>query len=486
LAKKEATRLINEAKQEAKQLHGEAANQAKELLQQMRIEFDRQTKEKRKDLERLEKRSLQKEAQIERKIITLEKKEESLTTQRKQLMEKEKEIGEKKSIYEMLLEDERKRLETLAQISREEAKRLLFEKIKEESHHEAAKLRHQIEEEAKEEANKKAKELLALAVNRYASDFVAEKAVSVVPLPNEEMKGRIIGREGRNIRALEASTGVDFIIDDTPELVVLSSFNPIRREIARVALERLITDGRIHPTSIEKIVDTVTKEIETIIQETGERVCFDVGVHGLHPELIKLVGKLRYRTSYTQNALEHSIEVAFLCGMMASELGLDQKEAKRAGLLHDIGKALDHEVEGPHALIGAEWAKKYGEKEGIIHAIAAHHEDIPPQTILAILVSAADTLSGARPGARKETLESYIKRVEELEKIAQSFKGVTKAYAIQAGREIRIIAESEILNDEDISVLAYDVAKTLEKQMHYPGQIKVSVIREKRAVSYAK
>ena len=300
------------------------------------------------------------------------------------------------------------------------------------------------------------------------------------------MKGRIIGREGRNIRALEAATGIDVIIDDTPEVVVLSGFNPIRREIARLSLERLMADGRIHPARIEEVVNKATQEVETAIRETGEQVCFDVGIHGFHPEIVKLLGKLKYRTSYGQNVLQHSMEVAFVAGIMASELGLDPKEAKRAGLLHDIGKAVDHEVEGPHALIGAELAKKYGETEAIVHAIAAHHEDIPPETVLAILVSAADTLSGARPGARKETLESYIKRIENLEKIAQSFNGVCKAYAIQAGREVRIIVESELLNDEDITLLAHDVAKRIEQEMRYPGQIKVFVIREKRAVAYAK
>ncbi|MCD6320080.1 MAG: ribonuclease Y, partial [Candidatus Desulfofervidaceae bacterium] len=324
------------------------------------------------------------------------------------------------------------------------------------------------------------------AINRYAGEFVAEKTVSVIPLPNEEMKGRIIGREGRNIRAIEAATGVDVIIDDTPEVVILSAFNPIRREIARLSLERLVADGRIHPARIEEVVNKVTQELETAVQEAGEQACFDVGVHSIHPELVKLLGKLKYRTSYAQNVLQHSLEVAFLCGIMASELGLDPKPAKRAGLLHDIGKAVDHEVEGPHALIGADLAKKCGESEEIVHAIAAHHEDIQPESVLAILVSAADTLSGARPGARRETLESYIKRLENLERIANSFEGVSKAYAIQAGRELRIIVESDLLSDEDITLLAHDVAKRIEREMTYPGQIRVSVIREKRAVAYAK
>jgi ribonuclease Y len=485
-AKEEAKRVLQGAKQEAKQIQREASGQAKELLYQMRTEFDRETKEKRKDLQRLENRFLKKEEQIEKKLNISERKEDILTQREGKLRNKEKDVGERKAIYEKLLQEERKKLETLASMSSEEAKQLLLKQVEKETRYEAAKLMCQIETDAKEEANKKAKKVLALAINRYAGEFVTEKTVSVVPLPSEEMKGRIIGREGRNIRALEATTGIDVIIDDTPELVVLSGFNPIRREIARVSLERLVADGRIHPARIEEMVNKATQEIELAIQEAGEQACFDVGIHGFHPELVKLLGKLKYRTSYAQNVLQHSIEVAFLCGIMASELGLDPKQAKRAGLLHDIGKAVDHEVEGPHALIGADLAKKYGETEAIVHAIAAHHEDVPPESILAILVSVADTLSGARPGARKESFESYIKRIESLEKIALSFDGVCKAYAIQAGREVRIIVESEFLNDEDITLLAHDVAKRIEKEVRYPGQIKVFVIREKRAVAYAK
>ncbi|RKX66443.1 MAG: ribonuclease Y [Thermodesulfobacteriota bacterium] len=485
-AKQEAKQILQEAKQEAKQIQREASGQAKELLYQMRSEFEKETKEKYRDLQRLENRLLKREEQVEKKIAILEKKEDALTYREKELRNKEKEIEERKSLYERLLREEREKLEALAQMTSEEAKQLLLKQVEEETRHEAAKLIRQIENEAKEEANKKAKEILALAINRYAGEFVTEKTVSVVPLPSEEMKGRIIGREGRNIRALEAATGIDVIIDETPEVVVLSGFNPIRREVARLSLERLMADGRIHPARIEEVVNKTTQEVETAIRETGEQTCFDVGIHGFHPEIVKLLGKLKYRTSYGQNVLQHSMEVAFMAGIMASELGLDPKEAKRAGLLHDIGKAVDHEVEGPHALIGAELAKKYGETEAIVHAIAAHHEDVPPETVLAILVSAADTLSGARPGARKETLESYIKRIENLEKIAQSFNGVCKAYAIQAGREVRIIVESELLNDEDITLLAHDVAKRIEQEMRYPGQIKVFVIREKRAIAYAK
>ncbi len=363
---------------------------------------------------------------------------------------------------------------------------MLIESIREEARRDAALLVKKIESEAKEMADKKAREIIALAIQRYAGEYVAEKTVSVVTLPNEEMKGRIIGREGRNIRALEAITGVDLIIDDTPEAVILSAFNPVRREVARIALERLISDGRIHPARIEEVVGKVTEEIEQSIRETGEQAAFDVGVHGIHPELLRLLGKLKYRTSYAQNVLEHSIEVAFMCGIMAAELGLDQKEAKRAGLLHDIGKAVDHELEGPHALIGAELARRYGESEAIVEAIASHHDDVAPESILAILVQAADALSGARPGARKELLETYIKRLENLERIAMEFPGVSKAYAIQAGRELRVMVESQMVDDASVVMLSRDIAKKIESEMTYPGQIKVTVIREIRAVEYAR
>jgi ribonuclease Y len=352
--------------------------------------------------------------------------------------------------------------------------------------HEATKLIRRIDSEAKETAKRKAQETLGLAIKRYAGEYVAEKTVSVVNLPNDEMKGRIIGREGRNIRAIEAATGVDLIIDDTPEAVVLSGFDPIRREVAKISLERLMDDGRIHPARIEEIVNKVSKEIEMSIKEAGEQATFDVGVHGIHPELVKLIGRLKYRSSYAQNVLQHSREVSFLCGVMASELGLNVKRAKRAGLLHDIGKAVDHEVEGPHALIGADLAKKYGESNEVVHSIAAHHEEVPPGSTLAILVQAADTLSGARPGARQEMLESYVKRLEDLERIAMSFDGVSKSYAIQAGREIRIMVEGESVGDNQAFTLASDIARKIENELTYPGQIKVTVIRETRAVDYAK
>ncbi len=351
---------------------------------------------------------------------------------------------------------------------------------------EAAKEVIRIENEMKLKADRKAKNILALAISRYAGDYVAEKTVSVVNLPSEEMKGRIIGREGRNIRAIEAATGIDIIIDDTPEAVILSGFNPVRREVARIALERLIADGRIHPARIEEMVTKVGQELEITIREAGEQATFDVGAHGVNVELIKLLGRLKYRTSYGQNVLQHSLEVAFLCGIMASELGLNVKQAKRAGLLHDIGKAVDHEVEGSHASIGADLAKKYGESPAVVHAIAAHHEDVEPQDIIDILVQSADALSGARPGARKEMLETYVKRLEDLEKIAESFKGVEKTFAIQAGREIRIVVNSSDVSDSHTSILAKDIARKIEQDLTYPGQIRVTVIRETRSVDYAK
>ena len=352
-----------------------------------------------------------------------------------------------------MISEQKKQLEYLAGISSQEAKELLIQSMENEAKHEAAKTIRRLENEAKEIADKKAKEIISLAIKRYAGDYVAEKTVSYVNLPNEEMKGRIIGREGRNIRAIEAATGIDLIIDDTPEAVILSGFNPVRREVARLSLERLISDGRIHPARIEEVVKKVSQEMEVAIREAGEAATFDVGVHGIHPEMIKLIGKLKYRSSYGQNVLQHSLEVAFLCGIMAAELGMNIKQAKRAGLLHDIGKAVDHEVEGSHAAIGADLAKRYGESNRVIHAIAAHHEDSPLESILDVLVQAADTLSGARPGARKEMLETYVKRLEDLEKIAQSFEGIGKTYALQAGREIRIIVESEKVSDNDILCL---------------------------------
>ena len=418
--------------------------------------------------------------------MVIEKRESEFEKKDRLLVQKEKDTQELKEKYDLLISEQKKQLEYLAGISSQEAKELLLQAMENEAKHEAAKTIRRLENEAKEIADKKAKEIISLAIKRYAGDYVAEKTVSYVNLPNEEMKGRIIGREGRNIRAIEAATGIDLIIDDTPEAVILSGFNSVRREVARLSLERLISDGRIHPARIEEVVKKVSQEVEVAVREAGEAATFDVGVHGIHPEMIKLVGKLKYRSSYGQNVLQHSLEVAFLCGIMAAELGLNIKQAKRAGLLHDIGKAVDHEVEGSHAVIGADLAKRYGESNRVIHSIASHHEDIPLESILDVLVQAADTLSGARPGARKEMLETYVKRLEDLEKIAQSFEGIGKTFALQAGREIRIIVESEKVTDNDIYVLSKDIAKKIEECLTYPGQIKVTVIREIRAVEYAK
>lgn len=479
-------KIINEAHKKAKSIMREAALRAKDTFYQMKLEFEKESKEKKEQLQIHEKRLFHKEEALDKKIEQYEQREKRVGKKEKDLELMEEGLLKKQAEYDTLLTTQRQELERLAGISCEEAKALLISSMESEARHDAAKLIRRIEMESREAASRKAQEVLALAVKRYAGDYVAEKTVSVVNLPNEEMKGRIIGREGRNIRAIEAATGIDIIIDDTPEAVILSGFNPVRREVAKIALERLINDGRIHPARIEEIVEKVTKEIEASIKEAGEQATFDVGVHGIDPELIKLIGRLKYRSSYAQNVLQHSREVSFICGVMASELGLNVKQAKRAGLLHDIGKAVDHEVEGPHALIGADLAKKYGESNQVVHAIVAHHEEIPPDSTLAVLVQAADTLSGARPGARQEMLESYVKRLEDLEKIALAFNGVTKSYAIQAGREIRIMVEGKIVGDDQSFVLCKDIAKKIEKELSYPGQIKVTVIRETRAVDYAR
>ncbi len=479
-------KIVEEAKKEAETVKKEAMLQAKDSLYQMKMEFEKETKERKQEIQDQEKRILNKEQNLDRKIEVIEKRESEFEKKDRLLIQKEKDTLELKEKYDLLISEQKKQLEYLAGISSQEAKELLLQAMENEAKHEAAKTIRRLENEAKEIADKKAKEIISLAIKRYAGDYVAEKTVSYVNLPNEEMKGRIIGREGRNIRAIEAATGIDLIIDDTPEAVILSGFNSVRREVARLSLERLISDGRIHPARIEEVVKKVSQEVEVAVREAGEAATFDVGVHGIHPEMIKLVGKLKYRSSYGQNVLQHSLEVAFLCGIMAAELGLNIKQAKRAGLLHDIGKAVDHEVEGSHAVIGADLAKRYGESNRVIHSIASHHEDIPLESILDVLVQAADTLSGARPGARKEMLETYVKRLEDLEKIAQSFEGIGKTFALQAGREIRIIVESEKVTDNDIYVLSKDIAKKIEECLTYPGQIKVTVIREIRAVEYAK
>lgn len=486
LAEQKAGELLEAAKREAEALKKEAEIQTKDHFYRARVEFETEAKERRLELQNMERRLLQKEENIDKRLDVLDQKEANLTKREKALQQQEKIIHEKEKQYYALIEEQKQLLEQMAGISAEEAKERLMQMVESEMRHESAKLIKRIEEETQSIADRKAKEIIASAIQRYAADYVAEETVTVVNLPNEEMKGRIIGREGRNIRTLEAACGVDLIIDDTPEAVVISGFNPIRREIARIALERLITDGRIHPSRIEEIVAKAEQEVEQMIRETGERATFDVGVHGIHPDLIRMIGKLKFRTSFAQNVFQHSLEVAFLAGAMAAELGLNIKQAKRAGLLHDIGKSIDHEVEGAHAIIGAELARKYGENPKIVHAIAAHHDDEKPQSILAILIQAADALSAARPGARREMLETYVKRLEVLEKIAYSFPGVSKAYALQAGREIRVMVENEEISDADAVMLSRDIARKIEDELTYPGQIKVTVIRETRVVDYAK
>ncbi|MFA7382241.1 MAG: ribonuclease Y [Desulfurivibrionaceae bacterium] len=479
-------KLIENALAEAEQIKKEAVLQSKDEAFALKQEAEKDIKALKKDVLEEEKKFIQKLEQIERKMDFLDKREMDFLKKEQAFSREEEVLARRQKEIDLLIEEQRAQLEKISGISREEAIKQLTDSIESEARMEAAKMVVKIENEMKITADKKAKDIIALAISRYAGDYVAEKTVSVVPLPNEEMKGRIIGREGRNIRAIEAATGIDIIIDDTPEAVILSGFNPVRREIARQSLERLITDGRIHPARIEEIVEKVTEELDVTMREAGEQATFDVGAHGVNLELIKLLGRLKYRTSYGQNVLQHSLEVAFLCGVMAAELGIDVKLAKRAGLLHDIGKAADHEIEGSHASIGADLAKKYGESSVIVHAIAAHHEDVPPNGILDVLVQSADALSGARPGARKEMLESYVKRLEDLEKIANSFKGVEKSYAIQAGREVRIIVNSGVISDAEAMIVSKDIVKKIEQELTYPGQIRVTVIRETRAVEYAK
>ena len=485
-SRKKASSLLDEAAREAENLRKEAEIEAKEFLLQSRASFEEETKEHRRDLQQLERRLQQREENLDRKFENLDKKEQDLSNREKSVAGQQRAMAEKEKEYKNLLADQREKLESISSMTADQAKGELMNMMVEEARIESAKTIMRIEEEAKETADKKAKEIISLAVQRYSGDYVAEKTVTVVALPNDEMKGRIIGREGRNIRSFESVTGVDLIVDDTPEAVVLSVFDPIRREVARVSLERLVADGRIHPARIEEVVMKVSKEMETALKEEGEKSAFDVGVHNINPELIRLMGKLKFRTSYAQNVLTHSMEVAFLCGIMAGELGLDVKDAKRIGFLHDIGKAVDHEVEGSHALIGAELGKKYGESQKIVNALAAHHDEVKAGSIEAILVQAADALSAARPGARREMLETYIKRLDDLEKIAKSFKGVDKSFAIQAGREVRIMVESEEVTDEQASVMAREIAQQIEKELAFPGQIRVTVIRETRAVDYAK
>ncbi len=485
-AEEYSRKVMLEASKQAETIRKEAQLQAKDRLYQMKLDFEEETKSRKSELQAQEKRLIHKEEILDKKTEQLEQRDAVAAKRENRLTNRDAELKKKEEEINDIINKERQKLERIAGVSAAEAKEMLISSMEAEARHDASKLIKKIEAETREISNRKAQGILALAIKRYAGDFVAEEGVSVVNLPGDEMKGRIIGREGRNIRALEAATGIDLIIDDTPGAVVLSGFNPVKRQIARISLERLIEDGRIHPARIEEVVERVQKEVETEIKEAGEQATFDVGVHGIHPELIKLIGRLKYRSSYAQNVLQHSIEVAFLCSIMASELVLDGSLAKRIGLLHDIGKAVDHEVEGSHALIGADLAKKYGESECVVNAIAAHHEEVKADSVMDILLQAADALSGARPGARREMFESYVKRLEDMEKIAMSFNGVSKSYAIQAGRELRIVVESDRVDDSEAAMICKEVAKEIEKNITYPGNIKVTVIREKRAIEYAK
>ena len=484
--KDQAKQLIETAIVEAEQLKKEAQLQSKEDAYQVKQAAEEELKVDRRELKDERQQLKKSRDHLKKEWETCDRKRTDLQTIEAKLSKRENEIDDRHKEVDNLIGKQRYELSRISGISEDEAKKLLMASLESQARMDAAKRLAKIENEMKMEADRKAKNIIALAISRYAGDYVAEKTVSMVPLPSDEMKGRIIGREGRNIRAIEAATGIDIIIDDTPEAVILSGFNPVRREVARLALLQLIQDGRIHPGRIEEVVEKVTKDLEIEMREAGEQATFDVGAHGVHVELIKILGRLKYRTSYGQNVLQHSLEVAFLCGIMAAELGLDVTLAKRAGLLHDIGKAVDHEVEGSHAIIGRDLAKKYGEQEEISYSIGAHHEDVPFQSVLDVLVQSADALSGARPGARKEMLQSYVKRLEDLEAIAESFDGVDKSYAIQAGRELRIMANSESVRDSDAVLLSQDIAKAIEEKLTYPGQIRVTVIRETRAIEYAK
>ncbi|MDY7000253.1 MAG: ribonuclease Y [Thermodesulfobacteriota bacterium] len=481
-----ADRILEEARKEALAEKKEYMLQAQDEIFSRKKELEGEAKEREREIKNREAKLQGKEERLENKVDKLNQKDSELVALEKRLSKQEHGLSKREGELKEIEDEQTRKLQEISGLTAEEARKQLLADIESQTRHESAKMIRVIEMEAKEVADRKAKEILASAIQRYAGDYVAEQTVTAVSLPSEDMKGRIIGREGRNIRALEAATGVDLIIDDTPETVVLSAFSPLRREVAKLALERLISDGRIHPARIEDIVKKVEQELDVKLRGIGEQATFDVGVHGIHPELVRYLGQLHYRTSFSQNVLQHSLEVAFLCGVMASELGLDVKKAKRAGLLHDIGKAIDHEVEGPHAVIGADLAKKHGESKDITHAIAAHHEDVPPKSILAVLVQAADSLSGARPGARKELLENYVKRLEDLESLATVFDGVSKAYAIQAGREIRVMVDSEKIDDDKTYMLCKDISKSIEDHLTYPGQIRVTVIRERRAVGYAK
>lgn len=472
-------KLLSEAQKKAEAVKKETVLEAKEEIHVLRSEFEKESKERRNEIQRIERRLVQREEMLDKKIASVEAKEE-------QVNKRLKEVTKSKEDIDQIIKQQIEQLEKISGMTSDEAKEILLEKVEQETRREMAVYVREIEAKTKEEADRKSREIISNAIQKYAADHVAENTVSVVSLPSDEMKGRIIGREGRNIRALETATGIDLIIDDTPEAVILSGFDPIRREIARIALEKLIIDGRIHPARIEEMVKKAKKEVEKEIHDAGEQAAFETGIHNLHPEIIKLLGRLKYRTSYGQNVLKHSLEVAHLAAVMAAELGANVKLAKRGGLLHDIGKAVDHEVEGPHIQIGADLARKYRENNDVVHCIQAHHGDIEPQTVEAVLVQSADAISAARPGARRETLENYIKRLEALEEIANSFSGVEKCYAIQAGREVRILVKPEDVDDAGMHLMAKDIVKKIEKDLDYPGQIKVNIIRETRSVDYAK
>ena len=481
-----ARRIVEEGRKEAQAYKKEMILQGQDELFNQKRELELEFKERERELKGRDRKLQEHGERLEEKLEKVTEREHEIIAVEKELARRERRLGEAEASLAERQDEQERRLQEVSGLTVEEAKARLFGEIESRTRHESAKMIRLIETEAREVADRKAKEIIAGAIQRYAGDYVSEQTVTAVTLPSEDMKGRIIGREGRNIRALETATGVDLIIDDTPETVILSAYSPLRRQVAKMALERLILDGRIHPARIEDIVHKCEQELDAQIREVGEQATFDAGVHGIHPDIIRLLGQLKYRTSFTQNVLQHSLEVSALCGMMAAELGMDVKKAKRAGLLHDIGKAVDHEVEGPHALIGADIAKKYNENREIIHAIAAHHEDQRPENALAVLVQASDSLSGARPGARKELLENYVKRLEDLENIATNFEGVAKAYAIQAGREIRVMVNSDNVDDDQTYVLCKDIAGKIENTLTYPGQIRVTVIRERRAVEVAK
>ncbi|MDO8915235.1 MAG: ribonuclease Y [Coriobacteriia bacterium] len=478
-ARMTAERIVTDAEKQAETLKKEAILEAKDEVFSLKAEAETEAKERRKDLTALETRLMQREESIERRAESLDKREHQLSSAQGQIEKQGKDLEDAIAL-------EKSRLEALAGMTSDEARAVLMQRIEDDVKHDAAAMIREVETRAREEADKKARNIVGIAIQRVAADHTAESTVSVVHIPSDDMKGRIIGREGRNIRAFEQMTGINLIIDDTPEAVILSSFDPVRREIGRITLESLLADGRIHPARIEEMFGKAEKIVEQQVHEAGEQAVFETQVHGLHAELVRTLGRLKFRTSYGQNVLKHSLEVSYLAGVMASELGVDVKLAKRAGLLHDLGKAIDHEVEGPHALIGAELAKRLGEHKEIVHCIEAHHGDVEAQTVEAVLVQAADAISASRPGARRETIESYIKRLEKLEELASAHKGVEKVYAMQAGREIRVMVKPEQISDADSIVLARDIAKEIEEQMEYPGQVKVMVVRESRAIDYAK